>query len=187
MTQAAERIADLIENIKSKCKILYTETNGNNPKEESSLIIDMGMNSVTIRQVKDNNSPEKSIDKQEVQEIVLTDYTGPKKKIYQTKIDKLPSKEVFRYIEFAGLYKRSVGFLLKRYIFNLNPKFRYRITIKLNNQKYLDTQDESITLNEIKRITSQIDRMRKEPEAQDGNIVVLIKAETDKSSDNQQK
>ena len=41
MTQAAERIADLIENIKSKCKILYTETNGNKPKEESSLIIDM--------------------------------------------------------------------------------------------------------------------------------------------------
>ncbi|KAK8837936.1 hypothetical protein M9Y10_035878 [Tritrichomonas musculus] len=177
--QDQETIEGLISSIKNKSLILYKVIKDKEPKSdvEFDLSIEFTDNEIIIKHINDKNSSQQQQQEIKVRfesNINLADFSAPKKTIYDRKIENLPLKEVFRYIEFAGLYKRSVGFLLKRYIYNLNPKFRYRITIKLNNQKYLDTQDQSITLNEIKRITRKIDRLRKEPEAQDGNIVVLI-------------
>ncbi|KAK8885073.1 hypothetical protein M9Y10_044202 [Tritrichomonas musculus] len=113
-------------------------------------------------------------------EFYTLNHSEPKKILYETKIKNLDFKEIFRYIEFAGLAKRSVAFLLKRYIFNLNPKFKYRITIKLNNQKNTANDGENTNLKLIKSATEGIPRLKKEPEAYFGNIVILINPEVKK-------
>lgn len=75
------------------------------------------------------------------------------------------------------MFKRSSEFLFKRYVYNLNPFFVYKITIKLNNQKSGPIQTESVNMNDIKKWVKNMKRKRKEPESQNGVIIVTLDAE----------
>ena len=109
--------------------------------------------------------------------IKIADFSNPKKDMTAQKIINLAKKEVFRYIEFSGMFKRSSEFLFKRYVYNLNPFFVYKITIKLNNQKSGPMQTDSVNMNDIRKWVKNMRRKRKEPESQNGCIIVTLDAE----------
>ena len=90
------------------------------------------------------------------------------------KIEALRLREVFRHIEVYGLCKESFNFLLTRYIKNLNPSIKYRLKIKIVNLTFLETTNNSIKINDIKKIVKAINPNWKEPEPHDAEIVVYI-------------
>ena len=166
-----QEIPNIIDIIKEKSSMVLLSIINQEIVEENKLVkIERKEDVITLHCVK----MDIEIEKNQENQFNLINFSKPKKDATQKKIDNLILKEVFRYIEFSGLCKRSVGFLLKRYVFNLNPYFKYRITIKLNNQKNVSNEGETINLKNIKRIMDGIDRKTKDPEGVDGNIVIYI-------------
>ena len=176
MTQAAERIADLIKNVKIKCSALFdfVQSQKEPTQPPESITISIDDSKVTVKKTV-KKPVKRSIGKDShVLYKGLENFSLPRKLFYDEQSKKKINTRVDRYIGFTLLFRQTAHFLLRRCIFNLNPLFKYKLIIRLNNQKMAVSNDQILVLKDFKKFVKKIKRVSQDPFTKDGNIIVLV-------------
>ncbi|KAK8871510.1 hypothetical protein M9Y10_007239 [Tritrichomonas musculus] len=104
----------------------------------------------TVNKIK--NDIDRAIKRNDVMNMVtlysLLDFQNSKMQYYNNLFTRMANKVVFRYLEINTTVAESCPFMIKRYLYSLNPKFNYKIGVKIYNCR--------VNKNNITRIVEKL-------------------------------
>lgn len=146
-----DEILNHFSSIKEKCSLILSsfifEILPSNDQVQDFIVQKDGKLAIFIDKPKSDIKKELKVVKPKI-DLIPRDRTLKRKKWYDSPVD--------RKVEMIELYSHSVEFLLRRYIYNLNPSLNYRLSVKISNKEYSYYQDKPLKFEDVEAMARKI-------------------------------